>query len=146
MSKIFCISYSDYGFVLNQLKFSIKTVQLTDILFENILSCDDIEIRRRFVNVPRLFDDDHSEPLLPDDCERFLMTYKNTKVKVIDSYIYAELSKDKEKDEFGFILMEEEQVTCNSVDLEYLAEDLVLLASDGIDLNDITLAESTQGV
>ena len=146
MSKIFCISYSDYGYLLTQTEFSIKTVQLTDILFENIFISGEIEIRRRFVNVPRIFDDDHSEPLLTDDTQRFTMKYKDTQVKVIDSYKFAELTKGIKPDLLGFIKMDENEITCNGVDQENLAEDLVLLASNGIELNDISLAQSAQGV
>ncbi len=146
MSKIFCISYSDYGYLLTQTEFLIKTVQLTDILFENILISGEIEIRRRFVNVPRLFDDDHSEPLLTDDTERFSMKYMGIKVKVIDSYKFTEIAKNIKPDPLGFVKMDEDEIPCESVDQENLAEDLVLLASNGIELNDISLVQRAQGV
>ena len=43
--------------------------------------------------------------------------------------------KDKEKDSLGFVKVDKELVTCNQYSLEDLAEDVVLLASNGMDLN-----------
>ena len=76
-----------------------------------------------------------SEPELPYDVERFLMTYHGVEVMVLGSYDFDRLFKDKEKDSLGFVKVDKELVTCNQYSLEDLAEDVVLLASNGMDLN-----------
>ena len=52
---------------------------------------------------------------------------------------YETFGKDKDsdisKDEFGFVKIDKALITCNQYSSEDLAEDVVLLASNGIDLN-----------
>lgn len=142
MSEIYCISYSDFGYLITEKDWSIKIQKLKDYdfeVYEDLLTADDITLKRRFLgNVPDLFEnssDFKSEPELPYDVERFLMTYHGVEVMVLGSYDFDRLFKDKEKDSLGFVKVDKELVTCNQYSLEDLAEDVVLLASNGMDLN-----------
>ena len=142
MSEIYCISYSDFGYLLTEKDWSIKIQKLKDYdfeVYEDLLTADDITLKRRFLgNVPDLFEnssDFKSEPELPYDVERFLMTYYGVEVMVLGSYDFDRLFKDKEKDSLGLVKVDKELVTCNQYSLEDLAEDVVLLASNGMDLN-----------
>lgn len=142
MSEIYCISYSDFGYLLTEKDWSIKIQKLKDYdfeVYEDLLTADDITLKRRFLgSVPDLFEnspDFKSEPELPYDVERFLMTYHGVEVMVLGSYDFDRLFKDKEKDSLGFVKVDKELVTCNQYSLEDLAEDVVLLASNGMDLN-----------
>lgn len=142
MSEIYCISYSDFGYLLTEKDWSIKIQKLKDYdfeVYEDLLTADDITLKRRFLDsVPDLFEnssDFKSEPELPYDVERFLMTYHGVEVMVLGSYDFDRLFKDKEKDSLGFVKVDKELVTCNQYSLEDLAEDVVLLASNGMDLN-----------
>lgn len=142
MSEIYCISYSDFGYLLTEKDWSIKIQKLKDYdfeVYEDLLTADDITLKRRFLGiVPDLFEnssDFKSEPELPYDVERFLMTYHGVEVMVLGSYDIDRLFKDKEKDSLGFVKVDKELVTCNQYSLEDLAEDVVLLASNGMDLN-----------
>lgn len=142
MSEIYCISYSDFGYLLTEKDWSIKIQKLKDYdfeVYEDLLTADDITLKRRFLgSVPDLSEnssDFKSEPELPYDVERFLMTYHGVEVMVLGSYDFDRLFKDKEKDSFSFVKVDKELVTCNQYSLEDLAEDVVLLASNGMDLN-----------
>lgn len=142
MSEIYCISYSDFGYLLTEKDWSIKIQKLKDYdfeVYEDLLTADDITLKRRFlVSMHDLFEnssDFKSEPELPYDVERFLMTYHGVEVMVLGSYDFDRLFKDKEKDSLGFVKVDKELVTCNQYSLEDLAEDVVLLASNGMDLN-----------
>lgn len=142
MSEIYCISYSDFGYLLTEKDWSIKIQKLKDYdfeVYEDLLTADDITLKRRFLgSVPDLSEnssDFKSEPELPYDVERFLMTYHGVEVMVLGSYDIDRLFKDKEKDSLGFVKVDKELVTCNQYSLEDLAEDVVLLASNGMDLN-----------
>lgn len=142
MSEIYCISYSDFGYLLTEKDWSIKIQKLKDYdfeVYEDLLTADDITLKRRFLgSVPDLFENSSyfkSEPELPYDVERFLMTYHGVEVMVLGSYDFDRLFKDKEKDSLGFVKVDKELVTCNQYSLEDLAEDVVLLASNGMDLN-----------
>lgn len=142
MSEIYCISYSDFGYLLTEKDWSIKIQKLKDYdfeVYEDLLTADDITLKRRFLgSVHDLFEnsfDFKSEPELPYDVERFLMTYHGVEVMVLGSYDFDRLFKDKEKDSLGFVKVDKELVTCNQYSLEDLAEDVVLLASNGMDLN-----------
>lgn len=142
MSEIYCISYSDFGYLLTEKDWSIKIQKLKDYdfeVYEDLLTADDITLKRRFLgSVHDLFENCSgfkSEPELPYDVERFLMTYHGVEVMVLGSYDFDRLFKDKEKDSLGFVKVDKELVTCNQYSLEDLAEDVVLLASNGMDLN-----------
>lgn len=81
MSEIYCISYSDFGYLLTEKDWSIKIHKLKDYdfeVYEDLLTSDVITLKRRFLgSVPDLFEnsaDFKSEPELPSDIERFLMT------------------------------------------------------------------------
>lgn len=142
MSEIYCISYSDFGYLLTEKDWSIKIQKLKDYdfeVYEDLLTAYDITLKRRFlVSMHDLFEnssDFKSELELPYDVERFLMTYHGVEVMVLGSYDFDRLFKDKEKDSLGFVKVDKELVTCNQYSLEDLAEDVVLLASNGMDLN-----------
>lgn len=142
MSEIYCISYSDFGYLLTEKDWSIKIQKLKDYdfeVYEDLLTADKITLKRRFLgSVPDLFEnssDFKSEPELPGDIDRFLMTYQGIEVMVLGSYDFDRLFKDKEKDSLGFVKVDKALVTCNQYSLEDLAEDVVLLASNGMDLN-----------
>lgn len=142
MSEIYCISYSDFGYLLTEKDWSIKIQKLKDYdfeVYEDLLTADDITLKRRFLgSVPDLFEnsaDFKSEPALPSDIERFIMTYEGIEVMVLGSYDFDRLFKDKEKDCLGFVKVDKALVTVNQYSLEDLAEDVVLLASNGMDLN-----------
>lgn len=142
MSEIYCISYSDFGYLLTEKDWSIKIQKLKDYdfeVYEDLLTADDITLKRRFLgSVHDLFEnssDFKSEPELPYDVERFLMSYHGVEIMVLGSYDFDRLFKDKEKDSLGFVKVDKELVTCNQYSLEDLAEDVVLLASNGMDLN-----------
>ncbi|MBQ8023444.1 MAG: hypothetical protein IJ254_04175 [Succinivibrio sp.] len=144
MSELYCISYSDFGYLLTEKDWSIKIHKLKDYdfeVYEDLLTSDGITLKRRFLgSVPDLFENSSefkSEPELPSDIERFLMTYNGTEVVVVGSYDFERLfsGKDKAKDEYGFVKVDKALFTCNQYSSEDLAEDVVLLASNGIDLN-----------
>lgn len=142
MSEIYCISYSDFGYLLTDWLWSISIVKLEDCdygVFEDVLKADDIVIRRRFLgNVPSLFEDSSefkSEPQLPSDVERFLMTYHGIEAIVVSSYDFDRLFSNKSKDSSVFVKAEKSEITLKACQQEDLAEDVVLLASNGIDLN-----------
>lgn len=148
MSEIYCISYSDFGYLLTEKDWSIKIHKLKDYdfeVYEDLLTSEGITLKRRFLgSVPDLFENSSefkSEPELPSDIERFLMTYNGTEVVVVGSYDFERLfsgkdkDSDKAKDEYGFVKVDKALITCNQYSSEDLAEDVVLLASNGIDLN-----------
>lgn len=142
MSEIYCISYSDFGYLLTEKDWSIKIQKLKDYdfeVYEDLLTADKITLKRRFLgSVPDLFEnsaDFKSEPELPSDIDRFFMTYEGIEVMVLGSYDFDRLFKDKEKDSLGFVKVDKALVTCNQYSSEDLAEDVVLLASNGMDLN-----------
>ena len=142
MSEIYCISYSDFGYLLTERNWSIKIQKLKDYdfdVYEDLLTSDTLTLKRRFLgSVPDLFEnssDFKSEPELPSDIERFLMTYNGIEVVVVGSYDFERLFRDKTKDEFGFVKVDKALIDCNLYLSEDLAEDVVLLASNGIDLN-----------
>lgn len=144
MSELYCISYSDFGYLLTEKDWSIKIHKLKDYdfeVYEDLLTSDGITLKRRFLgSVPDLFENSSefkSEPELPSDIEIFLMTYNGTEVVVVGSYDFERLfsGKDKAKDEYGFVKVDKALFTCNQYSSEDLAEDVVLLASNGIDLN-----------
>lgn len=148
MSKVFAISYSNFGYLLTDLIYQIEIKKLEDYdygLYEDILTADEIVIKRRFLaNLQSVFGDENTqevqaEPELPPDVTRFLMTYKGTEVVVIGSHDFELLFKDKATDDKGFIETDSSVVEGKSQDLENLAEDVVLLASNGIDLNAVSL-------
>lgn len=150
MSKVFAISYSNFGYLLTDLIYQIEIKKLEDYdygLYEDILTADEIVIKRRFLaNLPSVFGDENTqevqaEPELPPDVTRFLMTYKGTEVVVIGSHDFELLFKDKATDDKGFIETDSTVVEGKSQDLENLAEDVVLLASNGIDLNAVELQQ-----
>lgn len=142
MSEIYCISYSDFGYLLTEKDWSIKIQKLKDYdfeVYEDLLTADKITLKRRFLgSVPDLFEnsaDFKSEPELPSDIDRFLMTYQGIEVMVLGSYDFDRLFKDKEKDSLGFVKVDKALVSINQYSAEDLAEDVVLLASNGMDLN-----------
>lgn len=142
MSEIYCISYSDFGYLLTEKDWSIKIQKLKDYdfdVYEDLLTSDTLTLKRRFLgSVPDLFEnssDFKSEPELPSDIERFLMTYNGIEVVVVGSYDFDRLFKDKTKDELGFVKVDKSLISCNQYSSEDLAEDVVLLASNGLDLN-----------
>ena len=142
MSEIYCISYSDFGYLLTEKDWSIKIQKLKDYdfeVYEDLLTSDGITLKRRFLgSVPDLFENSSefkAEPELPGDIERFLMTYNGTEVLVVGSYDFERLLSGKTKDEFGFVKVDKALITCNQYSSEDLAEDVMLLASNGIDLN-----------
>lgn len=58
MSEIYCISYSDFGYLLTEKDWSIKIQKLKDYdfeVYEDLLTADDITLKRRFLgSVPDL--------------------------------------------------------------------------------------------
>lgn len=148
MSKVFAISYSNFGYLLTDLIYQIEIKKLEDYdygLYEDILTADEIVIKRRFLaNHSSVFDNENTQEVqaeaeLPSDVTRFIMTYKGTDVVVIGSHDFELLFKDKATDDKGFIETDSTVVEGKSQDLENLAEDVVLLASNGIDLNAVSL-------
>ena len=109
------------------------------------MTADEIVIKRRFLaNLSSVFDNENTQEVqaeaeLPSDVTRFIMTYKGTDVVVIGSHDFELLFKDKATDDKGFIETDSTVVEGKSQDLENLAEDVVLLASNGIDLNAVEL-------
>ena len=150
MSKVFAISYSNFGYLLTDLIYQIEIKKLEDYdygLYEDILTADEIVIKRRFLaNLSSVFDIENTQEVqaeaeLPSDVTRFIMTYKGTDVVVIGSHDFELLFKDKATDDKGFIETDSTVVEGKSQDLENLAEDVVLLASNGIDLNAVELQQ-----
>lgn len=104
MSEIYCISYSDFGYLLTEKDWSIKIQKLKDYdfeVYEDLLTAGGITLKRRFLgSVPDLFEnssDFKSEPELPYDVERFLMTYHGVEVMVLGSYDFEDCLKIKKK-------------------------------------------------
>ncbi len=142
MEKVFCISYSDFGYLLSEQEWKIEIKQLEEYeygVFEDILSSGPFLIKRRFLsNLPDIFDDcseKKSEPVLPEDIKRLILNRDDTEVLVIGSNEFMQLFSDENKDEFGCVCVERQRITCNTADPEDLAEDVVILASCGVDLN-----------
>lgn len=58
MSEIYCISYSDFGYLLTEKDWSIKIQKLKDYdfeVYEDLLTAGDITLKRRFLgSVPDL--------------------------------------------------------------------------------------------
>ena len=144
MSKAYVLSYQDFGALLVDEIFAI-TIRKYDKcdynVYENVLTKDKLCLIRRFFKAPvNLFEDDHSEALLPEDIVRFEMTYEDIPVIVVGSLDMDNLFKDKgDKNQYGMVAVDDSLVTCKPTDLEHLAEDVVLLASNGIDLNEPNL-------
>ena len=95
MSKVFAISYSNFGYLLTDLIYQIEIKKLEDYdygLYEDILTADEIVIKRRFLaNLSSVFDNENTQEVqaeaeLPSDVTRFIMTYKGTDVVVIGSH------------------------------------------------------------
>lgn len=141
-SEIYCISYSDFGYLLTENDWSVSIRKLDDYnfdVYEDLLKTGEIILKRRFLgSVPSVFEDSSefkSEPELPSDIERFLMTYKGVNAVVVGSYDFDRLFNGLPKDSLGFVLTDKAQITCEQYSSEDLAEDMVLLASNGTDLN-----------
>ena len=74
MSEIYCISYSDFGYLLTEKDWSIKIQKLNDSdfeVYEDLLTADDSTRKRRFLgSVPDLFENssdfsaEHERPYL----------------------------------------------------------------------------------
>jgi len=142
MSKIFCISYSDFGFLLSEQewKLTIRKLEGYDYgVFEDELLAGPFVIKRRFLsNLPDIFDDadeKKSEPLLPSDIKRLILERDGTEVYVISSNDFARLFAQSPKDEYGCVQTDESVIDCSIKDSEDLAEDVVLLCACGQDLN-----------
>lgn len=140
MSDIYVLGYSDFGFLLMDKIFNIavKKVEGYDYgVYEDILKSGQICIKRRFLDTKNsiIDSDDKSEPLLPEDISRFEMTYKGLRAFVVSSLDADTIFADDEADDDGFIRITEDRLTCASTDPELLAEDVVILASNGQDLN-----------
>ena len=89
MSKAYVLSYQDFGALLVDEIFSI-TIRKYDKcdynVYEDVLTKDKLCLIRRFFKAPvNLFEDDHSEALLPEDIVRFEMTYEDIPVIVVGS-------------------------------------------------------------
>ena len=140
MSKIYVLSYQDFGALLTQGEFLIefKKYQGSDLpIFENIFTFEKLKIVRRFFKQEQnLFEDDHSEPLLPEDITRLNIFYQDTDVYVISSFEFEQNYKNCDKNEYGMVLIEKREFNCQIKDLEQLSEDVVILASNGYNLND----------
>jgi hypothetical protein len=142
MSEVYCMSYSDWGYLLTDKAWDIKIRKLEDCdygVYEDVLSRDGITIYRRFLaNLPSVFDDTDEktpEPTLPSEISRFIMSYKDKEVVVIGSYDFNKIFSTFPKNEHGFVLTKVDNIVCPLCNEEDLAEDLVLLASNGVDLN-----------
>ncbi len=142
MSKVLCIGYSDFGYLLSQREWQISIHKVEDVsygLYEDVLCADGIRIIRRFVaNTPSVFDnleEDKSEPLLPYDVKRIMITFEDQEVRVIASHDFARLFSSLEKNALGMVCVDEDAIDCKCTDDEDLSEDVVLLASCGVDLN-----------
>jgi hypothetical protein len=142
MNKVFCISYSDFGYLLSEQDWPVEIRKLEEFdygVYEDILRSGPFLIKRRFLsNLPDIFDDcseKKSEPVLPEDIKRLILNRDDTEVLVIGSNEFMQLFSDENKDEFGCVCVERQRITCNTADPEDLAEDVVILASCGVDLN-----------
>ena len=142
MNKVFCISYSDFGYLLSEQNWKIEIKKLDEYeygVYEDILVSGPFLIKRRFLsNLPDIFDDcseKKSEPVLPEEIKRFIFKKDNIDVIVIGSKEFSVLFPDDSRDEFGCVSVDPQRISCNSADPENLAEDVVILASGGVDLN-----------
>lgn len=142
MEKVFCISYSDFGYLLSEQDWKVEIKKLDDYdygVFEDILSSGQFLIKRRFLsNLPDIFDDcseTKSEPVLPEDIKRFIFKRGDREVYVISSTDFEQLFSLDSRDEYGCVFVEQNRITCKCADPEDLAEDVVILASGGFDLN-----------
>lgn len=142
MDKVFCISYSDFGYLLSEQVWKVEIKKLEDYeygVYEDILSSGPFLIKRRFLsNLPDIFGDSSekkSEPVLPEEIKRFILKREDSDVYVISSSDFEQLFSDEKRDEYGCVSVELNRITCKCADPEDLAEDVVILASGGIDLN-----------
>ncbi|MGN0902519.1 MAG: hypothetical protein ACI4M9_04465 [Succinivibrio sp.] len=141
MSKVYCMSYSDYGYLLTNTEFEIKTVKLENYeydVFENILKADRFVLKRHFLKPSALFEDEDDSLLpLPEEIARLDITYDSLPVYVTGTFEFESAFSGLKKNSFGLVLLEPEALTVPVYNLEDLAEDLVMLASNGIDLNEV---------
>ena len=72
---------------------------------------------------------------LPEDIKRFIFKRGDREVYVISSTDFEQLFSLDSRDEYGCVFVEQNRITCKCADPEDLAEDVVILASGGIDLN-----------
>ncbi|MBE6423937.1 hypothetical protein [Succinivibrio dextrinosolvens] len=142
MNKVFCISYSNFGYLLSEQNWTVEIRKLEEFdygVYEDILRSGQFLIKRRFLSsLPDIFDDcseKKSEPVLPEDIKRLILNRDDTEVLVIASNDFIQLFSDESKDEFGCVCVDRERITCSTADPEDLAEDVVILASCGVDLN-----------
>ncbi len=142
MSKIFCISYSDFGFLLTEQEWNLKIRKLEGYeygVYEDVLSSGPFILKRRFLsNLPDIFDDTDekkSEPLLPEDIKRLILERDSKAVYVISSNDFDRLFSDSSKDQYGCVQTDDSVIDCSLKDSEDLAEDVVLLCACGQDLN-----------
>ncbi|MGN1281863.1 MAG: hypothetical protein ACI4UM_08190 [Succinivibrio sp.] len=149
MSKVYCIAYSNFGYFLSDLKWSVTKNDLSPILYglyEDELTCGDFVICRRYLSGNASLPDsdsdcdesDRDEILeLPEEIERVKITYKGCKVLVIGTYEFDSLFGDLQKDEYGLVYVEESLVDCRRADPENLSEDIVMLALGSSDLDNL---------
>lgn len=149
MSQVFCIGYSDFGYLLSDNDWSIRQNDLTDMLYglyEDELSGQDFVIHRRYLantnNQESLDngdeDSEHGEILeLPEEIDRVKITYKGVVVRVIGSYEFESLFGHMTKDKYGLVLVEDSSIVCKRADPENLSEDIVILALNRDDLDNL---------
>ncbi len=141
MSKVYCIGYSDYGFLLSEQDWNVEIRKLDGCdygVYEDILKSGPFTIVRRFLSgLPDIFDetDKKSEPVLPEDISRLIIRRDGIDVVVISSTDFMQLFGGETKDEYGCVLTDEELISCKPADKEDLAEDVVILSSVSVDLN-----------
>jgi len=145
MDEVYCISYSDFGHLLMENSWELKirrNDQCTGV-YEDILRAGDITIVRRFVQgIPSLFaEDENHETVLPEGIERLELKKGELKVIVIGSFEFDSLFLDSQRDQNGFVKTTANKVEAKAYDGEALSEDVVILASDGRDLNSISSVE-----
>lgn len=145
MNKLYCISYSDFGSLLTDEIFDIRVRKLEGCdygVYEDVLTASDLVILRRFIaNTPSVFDDEpDSSDSLPPEIRRIVLTYKGIELKVIPSLDFQRLFGKEQKNEKAMVLTDD-TAALPCYDEQTLSEDVLLLASNGADLNDPSIGE-----
>ena len=80
MSKVYCISYSDFGALITDGEFDISIVRLDEFdypVYEDVLLRGKLHVKRRFLNrINSVFDEDAQyEAELPSEIKRLELSY-----------------------------------------------------------------------
>jgi len=141
MSKVYCISYSDFGALITDGEFDISIVRLDEFdypVYEDVLLRGKLHVKRRFLNrINSVFDEDAQyEAELPSEIKRLELSYDGLELYVIPGLDFNRLFEGQMLNEYGMVLTDLPSERLPFYDDETLSEDIVMLCPNGVDLND----------